>query len=133
MFRSHSIRGLLLTCLLLPGICPLAPGQTNPAAGINLARIEISIEQGKTHEVEKPLLDYAIAHPRDVKALELLGRLRYQQGRLDEARALYQRVLALDPSLVRAKINLAQLMFGLGQPDSALVLVAEIASVGLNP
>src|SRR5688572_29214493 len=77
MFRKCFTCGrLLLICLLLPGICPLAPGQSNTAASIDLARIEMSIDQGKLDEVEKPLLDYAIAHPRDVKALELLGRLR---------------------------------------------------------
>lgn len=134
MFRRRNLHGLLLTCLLLPGVCQRAPGQNNPATSINLARIETSIEQGNVDDVERPLLDYAIAHPRDVKALELLGRLRYQQGRLEEAQALFQRVLALDPSLVKAKINLAQLMYGLGQRDPARLLLAEIASApALNP
>jgi Flp pilus assembly protein TadD len=135
MFRRHSIRGsILLACLLLSGICPPAPAQNNSATSINLARIEMSIEQGKIDEIEKPLLDYAIAHPRDIKALELLGRLRYQQDRLEEAQALFQRVLALDPSVVKAKINLAQLKYALGERDQARVLLAEIASAPtLNP
>jgi tetratricopeptide (TPR) repeat protein len=94
----------------------------------------VNIQQGKLDEVEKPLLDYAIAHPRDVKALELLGRLRYRQERLEEAEALYQRVLALDPSFVIAKINFAQLTYGLGQRDRASRLLAEIDSASaLNP
>jgi tetratricopeptide (TPR) repeat protein len=135
MFRRRFTGGrLLLTCLLLPGICSLAPAQNSPAASIDLARIEMNIQQGKLDEVEKPLLDYAIAHPRDVKALELLGRLRYRQDRLEEARALYQRVLALDPSFVIAKINFAQLTYGLGQLDPARLLLAEIASApALDP
>ncbi len=128
MFRSNHIRGrLLLSCLLLSGVCQLAFGQKKPATEINLARIETSIEQGMLAEVEKPLLDYAIAHPKDVKALELLGQLRYQQNRLEEARALYQRVLALSPSLIRAKINVARLMYDLGQHDPARRMLAEIA------
>lgn len=128
MFRRQPIRlRLLLTCLLLAGICLPAPSQNYPDANINLRRIEMSIEQGKLNEAEKPLLDYAIAHPRDVKALELLGRLRYQQGRFDEAQAVFQRVLALDPALVKAKINLAQLKYELGQQDTARILLAEIA------
>jgi len=113
---------------LLSGICQLAASQENPATRVNLARIETAIEQGKLDEVEKQLLDYAVAHPRDVKALELLGRLRYQQDRFEEAQALYQRVLVLDPSLVKAKINLAQIMYGLGRRDPARLLLGGIAS-----
>lgn len=118
----------MLTCLLLPGIWQLASSQSNPAQSINLASIETSIEQGKLDQVEKPLLDYAIAHPKDVRALELLGRLRYQQHRLEEAQALYQRVLALDPSLVKTRINLGQLMYELGQHEPARLLLGEIAA-----
>jgi len=130
MFRRHFI----LTCLLLPWICALALGQDSPTTSINFARIEMSIEQGSLEEVEKPLLDYAIAHPTDVKALELLGRLRYQQDRLEEAQALYQRVLALNPSLAKGKINLAQIMFGLGHREPARLLLTEVASAPtLNP
>lgn len=129
MFRNQSIRGrLLLSCLLLLGICVSAPAQNSSATNISLARIEMSIERGKLDEAEKPLLEYAIAHPKDTKALALLGRLRYQQGRLEEAQSLYQRVLALDPSLVNAKIILAQIMYGLGQRDPARLLLTEIAS-----
>jgi Flp pilus assembly protein TadD len=129
MLRRRLLCGpLLLTCLLLPGIWHLASSQTKPAQSINLAQIETSIQQGKLDQVEKPLFDYAIAHPRDVRALELLGQLRYRQHRLEEAQALYQRVLALDPSLVKAKINLAQLMYGLGRRDPARLLLAEVAS-----
>jgi Flp pilus assembly protein TadD len=124
----------LLTCLLLAGICPLAPAQNSPAASIDLAQIEMNIQQGKLDAVEKPLIDYAIAHPREVKALELLARLRYRQDRLEEAKALYQRVLALDPSFVIAKINFAQLTYGLGQRDSARLLLAEVTSApALSP
>jgi len=135
MLRRRLLCGrLLLTCLLLPGIWQLASSQSNPAQSINLAQIETYIQQGKLDQVEKRLFDYAITHPRDVRALELLGQLRYQQHRLEEAQALYQRVLALDPSLVKAKINLAQLMYGLGQRDPGRLLLAEIASAPvLNP
>jgi tetratricopeptide (TPR) repeat protein len=135
MFRRYPISGrLLLVCLLLPGTCLSAAAQNSSPASISLARIEVSIDRGNLDEVEKPLLDYAIAHPREAKALELLGRLRYQQGRFEEAQSLYQRVLALDPSLVNAKINLAQIRYRLGQRDSARLLLAEVtAASALSP
>jgi tetratricopeptide (TPR) repeat protein len=113
---------------VLPGIWQLASNQSNPEQSINLTHIETSIQQGKIALVEKPLFDYAIAHPKDIRALELLGQVRYQQNRLDEALALYQRVLALDPSLVKARINLGQLMYEMGQHESARLLLGEIAA-----
>src|SRR5688572_16776550 len=129
MFRRHPLCGrLLLTCLLLSGSGQFASSQTNPSRTTNLAQIETSIQQGKLDQVEKPLLDYAIAHPRDAKALALLAQLRYQQRRFEEAEALYRRVLALDPSLVKAKINLGQLMYELGQHDEARVLLAGVGA-----
>lgn len=128
MPRRRLLGGRLLwTCLLFPGIWQLAYSQSNPGQSINLATVETSIQQGKLDQVEKPLLDYAIAHPTDVKALELLGHLRYQQHRLNEAQALYQRVLALDPSLIKTRINLGRLMYELGQHDAARLLLGKIA------
>src|SRR4030095_11333357 len=112
----------------LPGIWQVASSQNDPAPSINYAHIETSIQQGKLDQVEKPLLDYARAHPMDVKALELLGQVRYQQHRLQEAQSLYQRVLALDPSLVKARINLGQLMYEMGQHEPARLLLGEIAA-----
>lgn len=125
-------RGILATSLVLIilylGGQGLAFSQTDPAASLNFSRIETSIEEGKLAEVEKPLIDYAIAHPKDVRALELLAQLRNQQRRTAEAQSLYQRVLALDPSFVKAKINLAKLKFELGETESARLMLAEIAT-----
>ena len=44
-----------------------------------LAKFERDIEAGKLAQSEKPLLDYALAHPNDAKTLELVGRLRLKQ------------------------------------------------------
>jgi tetratricopeptide (TPR) repeat protein len=117
---------LLLLCLLQSCVWQFAHSQSNPAQPINLNQIETSIQQGKLDQVEKPLLDYAIAHPRDVRALELLAQIRYQQRRLEEVQALYQRVLALDPSLIRVKISLLRLLYELGQQEAARQLLGEI-------
>ncbi|HLA11843.1 MAG TPA: tetratricopeptide repeat protein, partial [Pyrinomonadaceae bacterium] len=127
MFRSRAFYGqLLLIYLLLPGFSKPALSQTKPSGNINLSHIETSIDRGKLQEVETPLIDYAIAHPNDARALELLGKLRYRQHRLEEAQSLYQRVLVLNPSLTRAKINLGRLTYELGQREQARRLLAEI-------
>src|SRR5687767_10331924 len=98
MPREHFGRlRLLAFCLLLACASAPAAAQHGSAAGAALARIEQSIERGRFEEAEKPLLDYAVAHPKDTRALELLGRMRYRQGRFGEAEALFRRVLALDP------------------------------------
>src|SRR3954452_15810075 len=85
-----------------------------------LTKIEKDIESGKLSQTEKPLLDYVLSHPNDPKALELIGRLRLKQGRLDEALALYRKVLALDPQFTTAKVNYATGLLLTGQSDAAI-------------
>ena len=129
MILKRSLFGrLILICLLFPAIKQVASGQNSTPQAVNFARIEASIQQGKLDEVEKPLLDYAIAHPKDVRALELLAQVRYQQRRFEEAQSLYHRVLALEPTLIRPKINLARLIYELGHHDRARLLLGEMAA-----
>lgn len=91
-----------------------------------LAGFEKSIEQGKLAETEKPLLDYTLANPQNVRALELVGRLRFRQGRLDEAKALYTRVLSLDAGFTLAKINYGLILLETGQNEDAKQLLDPV-------
>ena len=128
MSREHARRlRLLASCVLLACACPAAAAQHGPDANGTLARVERSIERGRFEEAERPLLDYAVAHPKDVRALELLGQMRYLQGRFGEAEALYRRVLALDPTLLKAKINLAHAVGESGRREEARALLLEAA------
>jgi len=97
-----------------------------------LAKFEKDLEAGKLAQSEKPLLDYALAHPNDAKALELMGRLRLKQGRIDEALALYRRVLTLDPQFVSAKVNYAAALLLIGQSDEAIRLLKGIDPSGIK-
>jgi|KBSMisStaDraftv2_1062788.scaffolds.fasta_scaffold149037_2 tetratricopeptide (TPR) repeat protein len=97
-----------------------------------LAKFEKDVEAGKLAQSEKPLLDYALAHPNDAKALELMGRLRLKQGRIDEALALYRRALALDPQFVSAKVNYATALLLIGQSDEAVRLLNGIDPSGIK-
>jgi len=97
-----------------------------------LAKFEKDVEAGKLAQSEKPLLDYALAHPNDSKALELMGRLRLKQGRIDEALALYRRVLILDPQFISAKVNYATALLLTGRSDEAVQLLKGIDPSGIK-
>ncbi len=123
--RAASVR-LLTACVLLVCACRPALAQTTrPAVNNILTRIERSIEQGRYTEAEQPLLAYAVAHPKDARALDLLAQLRYHQHRFDEAASLYRRVLALDPTRTLAKISLAHAVHDAGRHDEARALLVE--------
>src|SRR2546423_2663314 len=130
MSRKAAQRLRLLTAFVLLA-CAFRNGsaQADRAAAASdvLTRIEQSIEQGRFDEAEKPLLAYAVAHPKDARALELLAALRYRQNRFDEAEALYRRVLALDPARDVARINLAHAVYESGRREEARALLVEAA------
>ncbi|MDQ6787489.1 MAG: tetratricopeptide repeat protein [Acidobacteriota bacterium] len=123
---------IFTTCLLVLLACNAIFAQKNAADKIAVARFEKNIEQGKFQETERPLLDYAIAHPQDAKALELLGRMRYLQNRLPEAKSLYTRAVALDANSVSAKIALGQIFAESGQKDEARRILFEAAQNPIN-
>ncbi len=87
-----------------------------------LAKFEKSIEQSDYAAVENDLLKYAIANPKDAKAFDLLGRLRFGQTRFGEAKSLFQKALSLDPNLTSAKINLAVVNFQTGNVEQSAAL-----------
>ena len=74
-----------------------------------LADIQRRLDRSELAGLDGELMALAVANPSDAKTLELLARLRFQQGRLAESRALYRRVLQLDPASVSAKINGARI------------------------
>jgi tetratricopeptide (TPR) repeat protein len=86
---------------------------------MTLASFEKGIDAGKLDETQGRLLEFAIAHPRDVRAVGLLGRLRLKQSRTDEALSLFRRALTLDPEFTEAKIDYAQALLLTGQDELA--------------
>ena len=105
---------------MLPAYCfaKRHPRRRIPASTRSPA-FEKSLDLGRINQVETPLFNYALTNPNNAKALELLARLRSMQGRLDEARALYDRVLAIDPASVPAKMGKARIAYSRGQIDDA--------------
>ncbi len=97
-----------------------------------VARFEKSVEQGKIEEIERLLLDFAVANPNNPKVLELLATVRYRQNRLPEAAALYKRILSLDANSASAKINLARIVYISGQPDEARRMLADVIQISIS-
>lgn len=113
-------------CLLILAVCLSVSAQKKAVQKDVLATFQKNIELGKLAETERPLLDFALANPNNVRALELVGRLRFRQGRLDEAQAVYQRVLSLDPGFTSAKINYGLILLETGQAEAAKRILGEI-------
>ena len=119
-------RVFIIVCVLFVTIGFVAEGQKTPAADPVFADLEKKIEAGRLAETETPLLRMAQARPNEARVLELLGRLRLRQGRLDEALALYRRVLTLDPGFVSAKINYGIVLAMTGRAEDARRTLDEI-------
>lgn len=68
--------------------------------------------------------------PSYLEAVYQLGRVRYKQGRMDEAIAFFQQVLHADPARIKAQENLGLSLEHAGQMDAAIT--AYQAAVALD-
>jgi tetratricopeptide (TPR) repeat protein len=66
------------------------------------------------------------AHPNDPKIISSLAQLYDRTNRDDEACALYEAAVRLDPSVAASKVNLAGCLAKRGQTDQALRLWTEV-------
>jgi tetratricopeptide (TPR) repeat protein len=117
---------LLIIWLLILAVASVTLAQRKPVVNDPLLAFEKNIEIGKLDETEKPLLAFAFADPRNARAVELVGRLRFRQGRVDEALALYKRCLELDPKLASAKVTYATILYAAGRTDAAAQTLSDI-------
>jgi tetratricopeptide (TPR) repeat protein len=101
--------------------------QVSPGERQLLASIEQGIDKGSYSDIEGRLMQFVVSHPNDASGLRLLGRLRFRQGRLNEARSLYQRSIILDPKAVRTKVDLSVTLYELSEVGPARELLKEIS------
>jgi len=124
--NKFSKRSPLIVGLLFCAVAPAVFAQVKVRQRDQLSVFETNIEVGRLNETEKPLLQFALGNPQNARALELVGRLRFRQGRLDEALALYKRVLVVDPKFIAAKVGYAIVLFSAGQAEIAKQVLNEI-------
>jgi tetratricopeptide (TPR) repeat protein len=119
--------GLTLAALL--ALLCLAPvGQASPQDGSNYDRLERAaqmIRKGQLADAEAELKGVLKRSPREANALNLLGVIRAQQRRTDEAERLFLGAIEANGELVGAYLNLGQLYQELQKPDRALWAFTE--------
>lgn len=91
-----------------------------------LERAAAFISGNRLAEAEQELNSILKAKPNDPLALNLLGTVRAQQERYDEAEILFTRAVRADAKFVGARMNLAHLYTIKREPSKASALFAEV-------
>lgn len=123
MQHAHIASLVFFGLLCMPAF---SAAQVDPVERQLLASIEQGIDKGSYSDIEGRLMQFVVSHPNNASGLRLLGRLRFRQGRLNEARSLYQRSVILDPTAVRTKVDLSVTLCDLGEIGAARELLKGI-------
>ena len=91
-----------------------------------LERAAALIGSNRLAEAEQQLNGVLRVAPDEAAALNLLGAIRAQQGRLDEAEALFSRAVRSDGALAGAHMNLAHLYLLKGDPGRSAAELREV-------
>ncbi|HLM57711.1 MAG TPA: tetratricopeptide repeat protein [Pyrinomonadaceae bacterium] len=119
-----SLRALALVCVAFAAAAG-AWAQSGERVG-RLERAASLIGGGRLEEAERQLNVVLKAAPEDAAALNLLGAIRAQQGRLDEAESLFKRAVRGDEGLTGARMNLAHLHLLKREPERAAAELREV-------
>lgn len=106
---------IVAIALLAVGVTANVLAQTTSDDRAVLAQIQKKVAERKFTEVERELLNYLIAHPKDASGFALLAKLRLKQDRIEEAQSLSNRALSLNPNLLEAKLTAASSAYRLGE------------------
>jgi Flp pilus assembly protein TadD len=91
-----------------------------------IERAAALISTNRISEAEQQLDRLLKSSPDDALALNLLGTIRAQQGRLDEAEALFAHALRVDREFAGAHMNLAYLYLLKREPDKSVTELKEV-------
>src|SRR5436853_6606273 len=105
-FSNRATTSILALFILL---LPLNASAQNERINNQLERAALFVRNSQLNEAERQLLQILKIAPNEARALNLLGTIRAQQGRLNEAEALFARALRSDSRLIAAHMNLAHL------------------------
>ena len=103
--------------LLFAAVCAAGNGFAEDQSRENALALE---QQGKNTEAEAAWRSYLEAHPASSEAYAHLGLLEARQERYGEAVPLYQKAIALQPSIPGLRLNLGLAYFKSGQMKLAL-------------
>jgi Flp pilus assembly protein TadD len=129
--QTLSLSTRLFGALLAVLLCSFSvTGQTNNIHQ-RLEQAAALIRENKIPEAEQQLSGILKTAPNDAVALNLMGTIRAQQGRLNEAEALLTRAEKIDPSFVAVHMNLAFLYLLRNAPEKTVSELKEV--VRLEP
>lgn len=119
---------MLIVLILLSA--SFASAQTNSQA--RLENAATLIRDHRIAEAEQQLNSILRTAPNDAAALNLLGTIRAQQGKLDEAQNLLARAAKTGPTFVPAHMNLAFLYMLRNVPEKAVLELKEVVKLEPN-
>src|SRR5215813_1548091 len=117
-------------CLL--AILILAPTHGWAQVNNNAKRLETVAELIRSQrllEAEKQLNTVLSATPNDPLAINMLGTVRAQQGKLNEAESLFLRAIRIDNQLIGARMNLAYLYSLKKEPEKCVLELEEVVRI----
>jgi len=122
-------------CAWAPLVCLLAFLCASAALAADsreaLQKAASLIQQGKLEEADQQAR-LAMSDPRTrAGACSVLGSIRFQQKRLSESAILFKEAIRLEPHLLGAHLNLAEVYTVQGKPELALPLYRHVLT--LNP
>src|ERR1041385_2635515 len=120
--------GGLLTLFLMASFVHT---QTNNRQA-RLENVATLIRDHRLVEAEQQLNGILRAAPNEVAALNLLGTIRAQQGKLDEAENLMTRAAKKDPTFVPVHMNLAFLYVLRNAPEKTILELQEVVKLEPN-
>jgi tetratricopeptide (TPR) repeat protein len=124
-FAAHVCLSATVSLLLFLAISHGARAQENNRTW-QVERAAALISTNRIPEAEQQLNSLLKSSPDDALALNLLGTVRAQQGRLNEAEALFAHALRVDREFAGAHMNLAYLYLLKGEPEKTLSELREV-------
>jgi len=126
--RRPSLTVGLLTLFLAASF---VPAQTNNIQA-RLENVATLIRDNRIVAAEQQLNSILKMAPNDAAALNLLGTVRAQQGRLNEAETLLTRAAKIDPAFVAVHMNLAFLYLLKNAPEKTISELRAVLNLDPN-
>src|SRR5437588_1316593 len=129
IYKHFIPTGLMFVLVSLSA--PIVPAQTNNLQ-TRLENAATLIRENRIAEAEQQLNSILRTAPDETAAINLLGAIRAQQGKLDEAETLLTRAAKIDPTFVPVHMNLAFLYVLKNFPDKTISELKEVVRLEPN-